>query len=70
MRSTWMETPETAPSLAAGFAHAQSDAGRDLCGIDASADTYGGGLVSTVADLTRFYRALLEGRVLAPSSLT
>ncbi len=70
LRSTWMETSETAPSLPAGFAHAYTDTGIDTRGIDASIDTYGGGgLVSTVGDLTRFYRALFEGRVVAPSSL-
>src|SRR5207244_7770505 len=36
----------------------------DTAGIDPSFDRYGGGgLVSTVGDLTRFYRALLGGHV-------
>lgn len=70
MRSTWVEADEAAPSLAAGFAHAYADVGLDLRGIDASADAFGGGgLVSTVGDLTRFFRALLEGRVVSPGSL-
>ncbi len=70
MSSTWMEAFEPAPLLAAGFAHAYGDNGLDLRGIDATADTYGGGgLVSTVGDLTRFFRALLEGRVLSSASL-
>jgi CubicO group peptidase (beta-lactamase class C family) len=36
---------------------------------DATVDTYGGGLVSTVGDLTTFIRALLEGRVVSTASL-
>lgn len=70
MLLTWWETDEAAPPLPAGFAHAYSDSGLDLRGLDPSADTYGGGgLVSTVGDLTRFMRALFEGRVLQPQSL-
>jgi D-alanyl-D-alanine carboxypeptidase len=70
MRSTWMEADESAPGLPAGFAHAYGDNGLDLRDIDPSADTHGGGgLVSSVGDLTRFFRALLEGRVVQPQSL-
>jgi CubicO group peptidase (beta-lactamase class C family) len=38
----------------------------DMTGADPSFDLYGGGgLVSTVNDLARFYRALLDGHVFA-----
>ena len=38
--------------------------------LDPSHDLHGGGgLVSTVADLNRFYRALFEGRVISRRSL-
>jgi D-alanyl-D-alanine carboxypeptidase len=58
MQSTWMEAFEPAPRLSAGFAHAYGDNGLDTRGIDATADTYGGGgLVSTV------------GRVVSAASL-
>ncbi len=70
LTSTWMEAFEPAPLLAAGLAHAYGDNGLDLLAVDATVDTHGGGgLVSTVGDLTRFFRALLEGRVLSPASL-
>lgn len=70
LASTWMEASEAAPTLAAGFAHSYSETGLDLRGIDATVDTYGGGgLVSTVGDLTLFFRALLEGRVVSAASL-
>lgn len=69
-RLTWLEAEEAAPDLPAGFAHAYADNGLDLRGIDPSVDAYGGGgLVSTVGDLTRFFRALLEGQVVQPQSL-
>jgi D-alanyl-D-alanine carboxypeptidase len=70
LTSTWMEAEEPAPTSVAGFAHAYSDAGTDTRNIDPSVDTFGGGgLVSTVGDLTRFFRALLEGRVVSQASL-
>lgn len=71
LQTTWLEADEAAPALRAGFAHAYTDTGLDLRGIDPSADAYGGGgLVSSVGDLTRFFRALLEGRVVSPQSLS
>lgn len=70
LASTWMEAFEAAPPGLANFAHAYGDNGLDLRAADASADTFGGGgLASTVGDLTRFFRALLEGRVVAEASL-
>ncbi len=70
MKSTWMEATEPAPRLASGFAHNYTDTGIDTRRIDPSTDTYGGGgLVSSVADLTRFVRGLFEGRVVSAVSL-
>lgn len=70
MKSTWMEAFEPAPPALANFAHAYGDNGLDLRIADATVDTYGGGgLVSTVGDLTTFIRALFEGRVVSPASL-
>jgi len=61
---TYLETLEPAPPGEPPRAH-QYYAGLDLARVDASFDLYGGGgLVSTMADLARFYRALLRGRVL------
>ena len=40
----------------------------DTARFDPSFDLYGGGLVSTVDDLTRFYRALLGGHVFTKSA--
>lgn len=60
---TYLETLEPAPPAAGELSHpflAETDA----LGFDPSVDLYGGGgLVSSVEDLARFYRALLEGRV-------
>ncbi len=68
--STWMEAFEPAPPAQANFAHAYASNGLDLRIADATVDTWGGGgLVSTVGDLTTFIRALLEGRVVSPASL-
>lgn len=70
LTSTWMEAEERVPASVSGFAHAYSETGTDLRNIDPSVDTFGGGgLVSTVGDLTRFFRALLEGRVVSQASL-
>lgn len=45
-------------------AHQYYDTTFDNIGLDASSDLYGGGgLVSTVGDLTSFYRGLFDGRV-------
>ncbi len=62
---TYLETLEAAPPGRPPRAH-QYYRGLDLERVDASFDLYGGGgLVSTMADLGHFYRALLRGRVFA-----
>ncbi len=69
LESTWLEATEPAPANLR-FAHAYSETGRDLRTINASADAWGaGGLVSSVGDLNRFIRALLEARIVSPESL-
>jgi D-alanyl-D-alanine carboxypeptidase len=60
---TYLETLEPTPPGAAPRAH-QYLGDIDLTDADPSFDLYGGGgLVSTVDDLSRFYRALFAGRV-------
>lgn len=41
----------------------------DLLALDPSSDWAGGGLISTSADLARFFRGLLTGRLLGPARL-
>ena len=61
--STWWETLEPQPEWVPDRAH-QYYGDVDTFTFDPSFDLYGGGgLVSTVGDLARFYRALFEGRV-------
>jgi D-alanyl-D-alanine carboxypeptidase len=61
--STWWETLEPRPSWVPERAH-QFLGDIDTADFDPSYDLYGGGgLVSTVGDLARFYRALFEGDV-------
>ncbi len=61
---TWWEQLEPAPAGVAAHAHQFYDDTFDNATLDASADLYGGGgLVSTVSDVTTFFRALFEGRV-------
>jgi D-alanyl-D-alanine carboxypeptidase len=63
LRHTYLETLEPTPAHATARAH-QYLGTTDTAGFDPSFDLYGGGgLVSTVTDLTRFYRALLGGHV-------
>ncbi len=75
LTSTWFETLEPAPVTAGPRSHqyfVDPGAGLDIdtYHADPSFDLYGGGgLVSTVADLTTFYRALFEGRVISRSAL-
>jgi D-alanyl-D-alanine carboxypeptidase len=76
LHDTWFETLEPAPPGAAQRrAHQyliEPDAGLDLDLYDAdpSLDLYGGGgLVSSLADLNRFYAALFAGRVISAPSL-
>lgn len=61
---TWWETLEPAPAGEPPRAHQYYGDEFDNIGLDASHDLYGGGgLVSTVGDLTRFYRALFHVRI-------
>jgi D-alanyl-D-alanine carboxypeptidase len=60
---TWWEQYEAPPAGAGERAH-QYAGEFDNVALDASSDLYGGGgLVSTVSDLTRFFRALFHGKV-------
>ena len=60
---TWFETLEPVPPDAPPRLTQWFD-GIDVASIDASVDLFGGGgLVSTLPDMTRFYRALLRGEV-------
>ena len=65
MTSTWWETLEAKPTGAPERAH-QFFGDMDTFAFHPSYDLYGGGgLVSTVGDLARFYRALFTGGVYA-----
>ena len=65
LSSTWWETLEPRPDGVADRAH-QFFGDVDTYEFDPSYDLYGGGgLVSTVGDLARFYRALFTGAVYA-----
>lgn len=60
--STYFETLEEAPDHQQPLAHQY--AGVDATYYDPSFDLYGGGgIVSTTADLNRFFKALIDGRV-------
>ncbi len=61
---TWWEQREPEPAGLAPRAHQLFGDTFDNITLDASADLYGGGgLVSTVGDVTTFFRALFAGRV-------
>ncbi|MFN8025780.1 MAG: serine hydrolase domain-containing protein [Acidimicrobiia bacterium] len=61
---TWWEQLEPARTGLPARAHQLYDDTFDNITLDASADLYGGGgLVSTVGDVTTFFRALFDGRV-------
>jgi D-alanyl-D-alanine carboxypeptidase len=61
---TWWERMETAPVGLAARAHQYYGTSFDNSTLDPSADLYGGGgLISTVGDLTLFYRALFDGQI-------
>ena len=68
---TWWEVLEPAPTGLPDRAHQYYGRTFDNVDLDASHDLYGGGgLVSTVGDVTRFFRALFDGRVFAdPTTL-
>jgi D-alanyl-D-alanine carboxypeptidase len=61
---TYWERLEPTPTGLPPRAHQYYDRAFDNITLDASSDLYGGGgLVSTVGDLTRFFRGLFGGRV-------
>ena len=63
LHHTYLETLEPTPAHTRTRAHQYLGA-TDTAGFDPSFDLYGGGgLVSTVDDLARFYRALINGHV-------
>ncbi|MEA2515668.1 MAG: hypothetical protein QOJ59_5157 [Thermomicrobiales bacterium] len=63
LTSTYLETLEPVPSTAGPRAH-QYDTDIDTYAFDSSFDHYGSsGLISSVEDLGRFYRALLRGEI-------
>jgi D-alanyl-D-alanine carboxypeptidase len=65
LESTWWEILESKPEGALDRAH-QFLGEIDTATFDASYDLYGGGgIVSTVGDMARFYRALFTGGVFA-----
>jgi D-alanyl-D-alanine carboxypeptidase len=64
---TWFETLEPVPAAAPLRAHQYLES-LDANTFDPSLDLFGGGgLVSTLEDVSRFYRALLEGEVFQKS---
>jgi D-alanyl-D-alanine carboxypeptidase len=61
---TWWEQLESTPAGEPARAHQYFDTEFDNSALDASADLFGGGgLVSTVGDVSRFFRALFDGQV-------
>ncbi len=61
---TWWEQLEVAPPGSITRAHQYYDTTFDNATLDASADLFGGGgLVSTVGDVSRFFQALFDGQV-------
>jgi D-alanyl-D-alanine carboxypeptidase len=68
LRATWFETLEPEPEGVPARSLQRSE-GMDVALIDASADLFGGGgLVSTLPEMARFYRALLQGEVFREAS--
>lgn len=68
LEETYLETLESAPPGVKELSHPYFGE-TDMINFDPSFDLYGGGgLVSSVGDLARFYRALFEGRVFRQSS--
>lgn len=63
LTSTWLESLEPAPAGVKPRAH-QYASGVDMTGADPSYDLYGGGgLVSTLGDVGRFFRGIFRGDV-------
>jgi len=71
LRATWLESMEPAPKNIAQRA-SQYVEDMNITSIDPTMDLYGGGgLVTTMYELSRFYRALFEGKVFEnPHTLT
>ena len=70
LRATWWESLEPAPTPRPSRARVQLG-DDDWEDVDCSIDLYGGGgLVSTVADLSTWWRALFHDKILAHDSLT
>jgi D-alanyl-D-alanine carboxypeptidase len=70
MRHTYFPAATTA--IRGGHAHGYGEVHgtlRDLSDFNASAGWAGGGAVTTAADMSRYWRALLGGKVLAPAQL-
>jgi D-alanyl-D-alanine carboxypeptidase len=68
LRATWFETLEPEPEGVPARSLQRSE-GMDVALIDASVDLFGGGgLVSTLPEVARFYRALLQGEVFREAS--
>lgn len=66
---TYFESLDSVPAGTPARAHQYLD-GTDSYGLDASHDLYGGGgIVTNLADLTRFYRALVRGEILLKPGL-
>jgi D-alanyl-D-alanine carboxypeptidase len=64
LHHTYWESLEAAPAGTPARAHQYYDRTFDNIKLDASSDLYGGGgLISTVGDLSRFFRALFNGQV-------
>lgn len=69
LASTWWERNEATPSPTPPRARVQMD-GEDWESVDCSIDLHGGGgLVSSVGDLTVWWRALFQGEILQPETL-
>lgn len=63
LKSTWFETMEPAPTGVAPRAH-QYMSGNDTYNLNPSFDLYGGGgVVTTTADMSTFFSALIGGKV-------
>lgn len=63
LTATWLESVDPEPAGAPARAHQHLDA-LDTYGFDPSFDLFGGGgLVSTLGDVSTFFRALFDGRV-------